>query len=439
MTTDGDVGDRAAARDLLRRRRRGAHAVPIGQLIQDWYFGTFIAASLLTMLFAVTGSAILTPDCSTAVCLEPAGYRAVAAALAVVGAVGLFLGIRATGPASSDPGRATWLLASPADRGVLLRGTVLHAAAAALVAGGVGGLLVGFALARGTGAGVGVVIPVVAGGGGGVLCALLLLPVAMRWQGGSARLLTAVRAVPDVELARAGRVVGAVSSSTLMLETTPLDVLAVRRRLARRGRYRSRTGAGGPLLGILVHELTGMARRRARVVLGLIACAGALVAGLLLGRFLGALLAALAVFAATRAVAGGLAMWLSTSGLRRSVPAAPAAVTAVLGLAPFVLALVGAVIALAALGLPWWGPLLLATGCTAGVLRSYDPPPGLGVAISTPAGAVHTGLVKRLVLGPDLALLSALVLLLGETHDLGVGTVLVGVGLLAWQVLRDRD
>ncbi len=433
-----DDGGRAAAREVLRRRRRGSRATPFGQLVQDWYVGIFITATLLTMLFAATGSAILTPDCSASACLEPSGYRVVAAGLALVGVVGLFLGLRAAGPASSDPGTATWLLSSPADRSVLLRGTVIRAEGVALVAGGAWGVLVGFAFVGGSGGGAVVALPVITCAGAGLLCALLLLPLGLRLQGGHLGPASSLRAVTDAELARAGRAVEAVGAATLMLDTAALDSLATRRRLGRRGRYRSRPGAGGALTSILTHELRALTRRGGRVVIGLAGCVGALVAGLLLGRFVGTLLAALAVLVLTKSAAGGLTTWVTTPGLRRSVPIAPARVTAVLGAAPLVLGLLGSVVALVPLGLPWWGPVLLATGSAAGALRSCDPPPDLGVALSTPAGAVHVGLVQRLVQGADLAVLGALVLLLAEAHDLGAGVVVVGVGLLVWQVARER-
>lgn len=439
MTTDSLVGDRAAAREVLRARRRATHPAGPWQVVQDWYVGLFITATMLTMLFAATGGAILTPDCDTAVCLPPGGYRLVALAMAVVGVAGLGRAAREAGPASTDPGRATWLLASPADRGVLLRGPIAQTGGVVLVMGASWGVLVGFALAGGSGGGAHVVGPVLACAAGGLACALVVLPVALWRQGGRLHPSAAARAVPDAELARAGVVVGAVSASTLMLDTVALDVLATQRRLARRGRYPSGAGRGGPLVGMLRHELRALRRRAPRLALAMLTCLGALVAGLLLGRFLGVVLAALAAFVATRAAAGGLATWVTTPGLRRAVPLGPVAVTTVLALPPFVVAVLASVVGLSALGLPWWSPLLLASGVLAGVLRSHDPPPDLGVAISTPGGAVQTGLVQRLVLGTDLALLSALVLLLADAHGLGAPAVLVGVGLLAWQVGRSRE
>src|SRR5699024_2923185 len=185
-----------------------------------------ITATLLMMLFAATGSAILTPDCSASACLEPTGYRVVAAGLAVVGVVGLFLGLRAAGPASSDPGTATWLLSSPADRSVLLRGTVIRAVGVALVAGGAWGVLVGFALVGGSGGGAAVALPVLACAGAGLLCVLLLVPLVVRLQGGHVGPARSLRAVPDAELARGGRAVEALGAATLMLDTTALDSLA---------------------------------------------------------------------------------------------------------------------------------------------------------------------------------------------------------------------
>lgn len=433
------VGDRSAARAVLRARRQGEYASSLGQVVQDWYVGIFIAGTLLTMLFSATGGAILTPDCDTAVCLDQRGYDAVAIVLAVLGVIAMVAGLRAAGPASADPGQATWLLSTPADRGVLLRGGVLRVAFVALVIGSSWGVLAGFALASGSLV-PGAQIPiVVASAVGGLVVTLVAIPIVLRLQGGSFRIAPAARAVPDVQLARAGQVVGAITAATAMLDSAALEVLAARRRLARRGRYPSRSGSGGALPGVLTHELRALRRRSGRVLTGLLAPVAALVIGLLLGRFVGAVLAALTVFAVTKTSAGGLSTWLSAPGLRRAVPEHPAAVTAVLVAPPFVIALVGAEIALLALGLPWWGPPLLALGATAGVLRASGPTPGLGAAVATPGGAVHTGLILRLIHGTDLALLAAAVMLIADALDAGPGALVLGVLLLGWQILRDRD
>ena len=433
------VGDRQAAREVVRARRGAEHAAGWGQILQDWYVGLFITATLLTMLFAATGSAILTPDCSSALCLDPGGYRILAAGLALLGGLAMVAGLRAVGPASADRGQATWLMSTPADRGVLLRGSIARVCLAAVVAGGSWGVLVGFALAGGSG-GEGRALPVVlAAAAGGLVVTLLLLLVALRRQGGSVAPAASARAVPDAELARAGDVVGAITSSTLMLDGSAIALLSARRRLAGRGRYASRQGAGGPLVGVLVHDLRGLRRRVDRVLVAVLGCAAALAVGLLLGRFVGAVLAAVAVFALALVGAGGLGTWLSAPGLRRALPAHPAAVTAVLALPPFVLAVLGSAIAFLALGLPWWGPVLLALGATAGVIRASDAPSPLGPAVATPAGAVHMGLVTRLVRGTDLALVSAAVALMADAVDAGPAVLALGVLLLGWQVLRDRD
>lgn len=433
------VGDAAAARAVLRGRRDAAHAASWGQVVQDWYVGLFITATLLTMVFAATGGAILTPDCDTVTCLSGSGYRAFATGLGVAGVLGLWAGLRAAGPTSSDPGRATWVLSTPADRGVLLRGAITSAALVAVIVGSSWGALVGIALAGGSGNAGGAVPVVLSAAGGGLLAALVLVAVTLHGQGGSMVPARASRAVPDAELARAGQVVQAVTASTLMLSGTALQVLAARRRLSRRGRYASGRGVGGELSGILVHELRALRRRGGRVLVLLVGCVGALAVGLLMGRLAGVVVAAVTVFAAARTSGGGVSMWVGSPGLRRAMPGHPAAVTVVLALPPLVVAVVGSAIALLGLGFAWWAPVLLALGATAGTLRSGDPPPGAGVALATPAGAVHTGLVRGLVVGVDLALASAAVVLIADAVAAGPVVLVLGVALLAWQVLRSRD
>lgn len=433
------VGDVAAARAVLRGRRDAVHTASWGQVIQDWYVGIFITATLLTMVFAATGGAILTPDCDTVTCLGGSGYRALATGLAVAGVVGLWIGLRAAGPTSSDPGRATWLLSTPADRGVLLRGAITSATFVAVVLGSSWGALVGISLAGGSGHAGGALPVVLTATGGGLLATLVLVAVTLHGQGGSVVPTRAARAVPDADLARAGQVVQAVTASTLMLSGTALQALAARRRLARRGRYVSGHGSGGALAGLLVHELRALRRRSGRVLVMLTGCVGALAVGLLMGRLAGVVVAALTVFAAARASGGGVTMWVGSPGLRRSLPAHPAAVSAVLVVPPLAIALLGSLVALLGLGLPWWAPVLLALGATAGTLRAGDPPPGLGVALATPAGAVHTGMVAGLVLGTDLALASAAAVLIADAVAAGPLVLVLGAALLAWQVLRDRD
>ena len=433
------AGDRVLAREVLRTRRRASRAPSPLQVVQDWYVGLFIAATLLTMLFAATGPAILRPDCDTAVCLGPGGHDLVAVGAAALAVLAAWAGLRAVGPVSADPGQATWLLSTPADRGLLLRGTVLRALLVAAVAGASWGVLVGFALAGGSGSAAPPAVPVLGCAAVGLLVCLVLGPLALRRQGGSWRPGPASRSVPDVELARAGQVVQAVTAATLMLDGVALEVLAARRRLARRGTRPSRPGAGGALSGVLVHELHALSRRSRQLVTALLGCVGALVAGLLLGRLAGAVLAALAVFAVARTAAGGLSTWLTTPGLRRALPAHPAAVTAVLAGPPFVVAVVGSLVAVGALGLPWWAPPAIALAALAGAMRACDPPPGLGVALSTPGGALHVGLVQRLVLGTDLALAGTALVLIGDATDAGPITLAVCAALLAWQVLRPRD
>lgn len=433
------TGDRQAAREVLRTRRRATHAPSALQVLQDWYVGLFIAATLLTMLFAATGPAILRPDCDTAVCLGTGGHDVVALVAATLGLLAAVVGLRAVGPVSADPGQMSWLLSTPADRGLLLRGRVLRVLLVAAVAGAAWGVLVGFSLASGSGAAADPVVSVVGCAVVGLLACLVIVPLTLRRQGGSFGLSSAARAVPDVELGRAGQVVQAVTAATLMLDTVALEVLAARRRLARRGRYASRPGAGGPLPSMLVHEVHALTRRSRQLLTALLSCVGALVVGLLLGRLAGAVVAALVVFAVARTSAGGLSTWLTTPGLRRALPEHPAAVAAVLAVPPFVMAVIGSIVAVGALGLPWWAPVAFALAAMAGAMRSCDPPPELGVAVATPAGAVHVGLVQRLVLGPDIVLAGAAVVLIGAAVDQGPLALLTCAGLAAWQLTRPRD
>lgn len=436
---DPFVGDLDAARQVLRERRRATHAPSPMQVVQDWYVGIFIAATMLTMLFAATGPAILRPDCDTAVCLDPGGYALVALGAAGLGLLAAVAGLRWVGPVSTDPSEATWMVSSPSDRGLLLRGRVLRVVGVAVVLAASWGVLVGFAVARGVGSSAAPAVVVIACAAVGALLCVVLVPITLRRQGGAVVPRRAARAVRDAELMRAGQVVQAFTAATTMLDTVALEVLASRGRVARRGRHPSRRGAGTGAMAVLVHELWALRRRPVQVLVALATCLGALVVGLLLGRLAGAVLSALAVLAVVRVSAGGLTAWLTAPGLRRTLPAHPAAVTAVLAGPPFFLAVVGAAVALAPLGLPWWAPVLLALAATAGGMRACDPPPGLGVALSTPGGAVHVGLVQRLLLGTDLALLGAGAVLMADAVDAGPLVLLAGVALLGWQVLRERD
>lgn len=433
------LGDRDAARAALRARRDAADGAGWGQLVQDGYVVVFTAATLLTMVFAGAGGAILTPDCDRTACLTTGGYRALAAGLSLVGLLALGLTVRWAGPASSDPARATWLLAAPADRAVLLRGAIARALVLGVLGGGLSGLLVGLAAAGGSGGLAGALPPIALTGAAGLLAGALLVHLALWRQGGSPDPTSAARGVTDAELARAGQVVGAATAATLMLDATALDVLAARSRWARRGRFVSRAGTGGALVGMLSHELRALRRRRATVVLATSACLLALVVGVLLGPLAGVLAASGATFVLARVAAGGLRVWLGSPGLRRAVPSPPAQVAAVLALPALLVTLAGAWLALLPLGLPWWGGLLLAPAGLAGVIRGGDPlPPGIGVVLTSPAGPIPTGLIMRLVHGPDLVLGAGLLLLAGQALDLGPAVLLTGPALLAWQLLRSR-
>lgn len=236
--------DRAGAREALRAARGGMHAAGWGQVLQDWYVGLFVTATLLVMLFAATGPSILRPDCATATCLTDAHHLWLAGGMALLGSIAAMLGLRAAGPAWADRGQATWLLSTPADRGVLLRGGILRVGFVAVVATAAWGVLAGFALVVGLGRESAPVAPIAACALAGAVVAVLLTALALWRQGGAVLPGRAARAVPDAELLRAGEVTGAVGASTLMLDPTALEVLSSRRRVGRRGRHPSRPGTG---------------------------------------------------------------------------------------------------------------------------------------------------------------------------------------------------
>lgn len=433
------VGDRAAARGVLRALRGGEHSASWGQVLQDWYVGLFVAGTLLTVVFAATGPSILRPECATTTCLDGDHHLWLAGGMALLGAVATFAALRAAGPTWADRGRMTWLASTPADRAVLLRGGVLRVGFVAVVATGAWGVLTGFALAVGLGRAEAPVPTIVGSAAAGAVLALLLTAVTLARQGRGRPLAAAVRGVPDVDLLRAGEVTGAVGAATVMLDGAALGVLGTRRRLARRGSRASRAGAGGSLTGMLVHECRAVLRRWARCLIALAGCLAALVIGLLLGRLAGVVVTAVAVLALVRVVGGGLSTWVSSPGLRRAVPAHPAAVAAVLAIPPFVVGVVGAA-AILPLGLPWSAPPALALGVTAAAIRATEPPPAeLGVVLATPAGPLSSGLVRSVVHGPDLAIAVGLAVL--AAHSTGAGLLAVGAaaGLLAWQLLRPRD
>lgn len=432
--------DRAGAREALRAARGGVHAAGWGQVLQDWYVGLFVTATLLVMLFAATGPSILRPDCATATCLTDAHHLWLAGGMALLGSIAAMLGLRAAGPAWADRGQATWLLSTPADRGVLLRGGILRVGFVAVVAAAAWGVLAGFALVVGLGRESAPVAPIAACALAGAVVAVLLTALALWRQGGAVLPGRAARAVPDAELLRAGEVTGAVGASTLMLDPTALEVLSSRRRMGRRGRHPSRPGTGGAVTGWLVVEVRALRRRWSRVLGALLGCGVALVVGLLLGHLAGMLVTSVVGLVLARVGGGGLMAWVSTPGLRRAVPAHPAAVAAALAVPPFVVAGVGAAVALLPLGLPWWAPLAVGLGATAAAVRAAEPPPAeLGLVLATPAGPLSTGLVRSVVHGTDLALAVGLLVLAAHAQGVGPLALAAAAGLLGWQLLRSRD
>ncbi|MGO4132619.1 hypothetical protein AB4Y70_14055, partial [Janibacter sp. YAF2_2] len=67
------------------------------------------------------------------------------------------------------------------------------------------------------------------------------------------------------------------------------------------------------------------------------------------------------------------------------------------------------------------------------------PPPGLGLVVATPGGALPMGLVRAVVHGPDLAVGVGLLVLAADARGLWSLAVGATLALLGWQLLRPRE
>lgn len=239
----------------------------------------------------------------------------------------------------------------------------------------------------------------------------------------------------DVQLARGREVVDAVVGSTLMLDDSLLAGLKRRRQDRDRGRHRSAPLRLRGVGGFLVADLRMVRRRWRSVGVVLLVVPAVLVAGEGLGYGAGILLTALLAASAGKQAGQGLRTWVASAGLRRLTTVRAAWVTGALCVAPVAASALVAVPAVLALGGPWWGGVHLAVAGLAATLRAAEPVSlELGAVVSTPAGALPTGLLQGAARGPDLAVVLALVLLLRDQP----WVLLAAVGALGWQVAKDR-
>ena len=117
------------------------------------------------------------------------------------------------------------------------------------------------------------------------------------------------------------------------------------------------------------------------------------------------------------------------------VPVSPVRVTVALTPVPAVAAVLVAVPAMLLVDAPAWAGAYLAIGGLAAALRAGDPPKQEpGVVLSTPAGAVPTGLIAALLHGPDLALALGVLMVVWPDPRL----LLLAAAALAWQATRER-
>lgn len=490
-------GDDVAAHEVLDAFARArSRARDRGERFTDLYVWVFcgVLLAVWTLSFAretFTGRVCSAADGVGCVLQEHPAYVALAVALAGVGVLLLVAG--SVGPVSAERAFARWMLSTSAERSVLLRGSVAGAVIGTALGGVVVGLLVSMAARGGDvepgpagvgalcGAAVGVLVPLVlvrpqaarpygdapgsrAGAtlvavGLGLLAWVLMEapladPVRVRVSPGAvyaaamaalvvglAVLVTTLRRggvlaeLSDAQLARGREVVDAVVDSTVMLDPAMVTGLQRRRADRVRGRHTSRRLTGRGAVAFLVADLRQVRRRWRSLVPAVLLVPGLLVVGEGFGYGGAALAAALGAAWVGRRTGQGLRVWLSSSGLRRTVRLPELAVTAALTVAPAVACTVVTVPTVVLVGGPWWAGIHLASAGLAATMRSADPVPlEVGAVVTTPAGALPTGLLTSTLHGPDLALVLGLALLL--VSDPWV--LVLSVAALTWQVTRQR-
>ncbi len=406
--------------------------------------------------------------------------------LAVAWASAFVLVCTVIGPVSAGPQIARWLLPTPLDRAGLLRGSFRLGVLSSIGAGAVGGTVVVVA------AGASEPLPLVAGAVVGVvsthalylmtvrsqraprrpvrrldraasamlLCSCVAIIVGVHagvaihletigWPAAGAVFLVAMttviwavprrrpwlQALKSMELVRGGQMLAAVTGSVTMLDEEVLRSHGDRSRLARRSTYLSRRGRGGPLMDILLRDVTGCLRRGAELLSRLSLVLIVWVAGTLFGKTAAVVTCGVVAYLVGSSAALKLRTWLGSTSLWRFLPQPPRRITVVLCVVPTILsALVGA---LAGVGgpLPVGAAVTMGFSVTAGLVRrSGRPPTELGLIVFTSAGALPVGLLRSACYGIDLV---ALCLAAGLAFGWAASGVLAAV-CLTGVVLRAR-
>lgn len=481
----------SATREVLasRARSRRLNGPSSSQRLEALYTAALGVAVLGSMVASGAAGLLEGTACSpTLGCLDPAGRPALAAAVLLAGFGLLWRAAVTLGPVGGSRAEVTWLLSTPADRRTLLLPALARAVAVAVGCGALLGWVVlaaattgersatwlGSAVLTGVLAAVAMTAAAVArqpsrsgpASPAGARIALAvaascavaaLVPAALPvglvansapWPGlawllpalaaaaAVGALVVAVRRLGSValpELRGAGDAQEGVRGSVLLLDAGYAGT-RLRGRRRRRGRLRSRRGAGRGLLALLFREAQVMVLRRPAQLLG---TAALVVVPVLVLSLAGPLPTGLLVVLLAMRVAGSAAASLSTvdgsGGLARALPFPAPQTAAVLLAVPFLVVLAWSAAVAASLGWAPWAAVALALTAVAGVLRSTSPGAAggeLGPLVMTDSGPVPVGLAASLVRGPDVALLAAVPLLLGTGPLLALGVPVLAVAAL---------
>lgn len=405
--------------------------------------------------------------------------------LALLGLAALMRGGVALGPVHAEPPVARWLVPTPIRRWLVVRSRIAVTAALMALAGAGCGIVVAIASHPGSV----VWARVLAGTGDGAVTALACLVVTLvaqsrswsaalgrgatlivaacaavavvglrsstRWWAppsawgwgaygviagvslvivlvGATRVARLADAVSARDAARAGALVSAATGSVVMLDAGMFDVRRDARRLARRGRAPSRASRGGVHADVIVRDLRSCMRRDVELLAALALVVPAVMLGELFGMPTGVVAVTFAAWVAASRAGEGLATWLGSSSLWRIFPQRPAALTACFAVAPLLASAVVAALGAVMLSVTPWFVVACAGAVVAGLVRRVNAPDmQLGAVIDTGLGTIPTGIVMRLVHGPDIPVLVVAVGLASWPMAAALGLV-----ALVWQVWR---
>ncbi|WP_116114032.1 DUF6297 family protein [Austwickia chelonae] len=484
-TPDHLVEERRRARTVLRelRWRRTSD-----QKFTDSAANTGYMLVLAALVFASMAAGLLR---GSSLALENTLRSDVAALLPMilpVALAGAALWAAATaGPLGAPSAERTWLFAAPADRGVLLRSRVVSTG---VLAWFVGAVLTGIAAAAAgaestlsdwtarTTAGAGLTLWVVAAAawrqtasptttaadrtslfGTSLLVAATLAATALAalptiglapptppstdttvialtaaavTSAGTVTLLLVARQahrLPMSEIARGGDFTDATEQSMAMLDSAAVLQATARRNLARHGRRRSRTLTGHGLWALVAADARRVPRRPGPLLAATCTLPWLWLFTPAQGSWAGLLLAALVVIPTSTPYAAGLRAWVRSTGLRRSLPGTNRSLALAFLVVPAVVATAVAAVAQTAAHLSVWSTPLLVGAALVAMTHTASAPDlaDVGLVVSTPAGALPVGVVKRVLRGSSLP---ALVLAPGLVMPGPMMMVAAAVGVL---------